>query len=50
MRRMYPSVRPKINILVMNEARDGYEIVLDPHDIGDETDPMMSLNFRCKIV
>ncbi len=46
----YPEPYPVPMLLMgLNEARDGYEIVLDPHNIGGEVDPMMLLNFRRKV-
>jgi hypothetical protein len=36
-------------LLGLNDARDSYEIVYDPHDLGGQVDPMMLLNFRRKV-
>ena len=48
----YPSkitVSPVTLLVALNEARDCYEIVYDPHDLGGLVDPMMLLNFRRKV-
>jgi hypothetical protein len=37
-------------VMGLNEPRDAYEVVYDPHDIAGEIDPMMLLNFRRKFV
>ena len=44
-----PTIPEKLVLVGLNDLRDCYEIVFDPHDIGGEVDPMMLLNFRRKI-